>query len=61
MQNETQGLSWFGLRMPYFQQREDEAYIILHRGAYSRVYKLRERERIPDLLRGLVLWRGGWP
>jgi hypothetical protein len=30
MQDETQGLSWFGLRRPYFQQREDEAYIILH-------------------------------
>jgi hypothetical protein len=43
MQDETQGLSWFGLRRPYFQQREDEAYIILHRGACSRGYKLCER------------------
>jgi hypothetical protein len=60
MQDETQGLSWFGLGRPYFQQREDEAYIILHRGACIRGYKLfREREQIPGLLRGLVLWRGG--
>jgi hypothetical protein len=44
MQDETQDLSWFGLRRPYFKQREDEAYIILHRGACSRGYKLRERE-----------------
>jgi hypothetical protein len=43
MQDETQGLSWFGLRRPYFQQREDEAYIILHRGACSSGYKLCER------------------
>jgi hypothetical protein len=43
MQDETQGLSWFGLRRPYFQQRVDEAYIILRRGACSRGYKLRER------------------
>ena len=43
MQDETQDLSWFGLRRPYFKQREDEAYIILHRGACSRGYKLRER------------------
>jgi hypothetical protein len=43
MQDETQGLSWFGLRWPYFQQREDEAYIILHRGACSRGYQLCER------------------
>jgi hypothetical protein len=41
--DETQGLSWFGLRRPYFQQRENETYIILHRGAYSREYKLCER------------------
>jgi hypothetical protein len=43
MQDETQGLSWFELRRPYFQQREDEAYIILHRGACSGGYKLCER------------------
>jgi hypothetical protein len=43
MQDETHGLSWFMLRRPYFQQREDEAYIILHWGACSRGYKLRER------------------
>jgi hypothetical protein len=43
MQDETQGLSRFGLRRPYFQQREDESYIILHRGACSRGYKLCER------------------
>jgi hypothetical protein len=43
MQDETQGLSWFEVRSPYFQQREDEAYIILHRGACSRGYKLCER------------------
>jgi hypothetical protein len=43
MQDETQGLSWFRPRRPYFQQREDEAYIILHRGACSRGYKLCER------------------
>jgi hypothetical protein len=43
MQDETQGLSWFGLRRPYFQQREDEACIILHQGACSRGYKLCER------------------
>jgi hypothetical protein len=29
--------------------REDEAYIILHRGAHSRGYKRRERERGFDL------------
>jgi hypothetical protein len=27
-------------------KREDEAYIILHRGARSRGYKRRERERV---------------
>jgi hypothetical protein len=43
MQDETQDLSWFGLRGPYFQQREDETYIILHQGACSRGYKLCER------------------
>jgi hypothetical protein len=43
MQDETQDLSWFGLRGPYFQQREDEAYIILHQGACSTGYKLCER------------------
>jgi hypothetical protein len=43
MQDETQGLSWFGLRGPFFQRREDEAYIILHQGACSRGYKLCER------------------
>jgi hypothetical protein len=43
MQDETHGLSWFGLRRPYFQQREDEDYIILHWGARSRGYKPCER------------------
>jgi hypothetical protein len=32
-------------------KREDEAYIIFHRGARSRGYKRREREREGSVLR----------
>jgi hypothetical protein len=42
-------------------KREDEAYIILHRGARSRGYKRCEREREREREFGLVVRCLSWP
>jgi hypothetical protein len=50
-----EGLSWFGQRRPYVQQRKRVLYFLAPK-CLRRGYKLRERELVPSLKKRVKGW-----